>query len=752
MTEKDGPSSEYRTESVSRPGETPTAGVFACSGEYWTIGYGGKTFPLKDVKGLSYIQRLLRHPGEEFHALDLLGSASGDPSIASANVKHEDALPVGVTIRPGLTGDAGEMLDAQAKREYRSRLRELSEALEDQRERGNHERADQIESEMEFLSREFERATGRGGRDRRSGSNAERARLNVTRAIRAALEKISEQHAALGELLNRSVRTGSFCTYVPDPRHPVSWRFAAAEEAAAPAAPAHAEPLILRRAASSVREFTEGTAFVGRDAERATLLRLLEQARSGEGKIVLIGGPAGVGKTRIAAEIGAQASRTGFLTYAGACYDRDDSVPFIPFVEVLEAALAQATSIDAFRQALGDDAAELARLLPQLRRTFPEIPPPLELPPEQSRRILFDGFAKLIARVARSTPVLILLDDLHWADEGSLSLLNYLAQLVPQLPVLVVCTFRDFELRPDRTLAKSVDELNRLHLVERITLGGLPEREVAQMLRALSGREPPQAVVNLFYSDTEGNPFFVEELFLHLVEQGKLIDSAGEFRRDLKLADVDVPQSLRLLIGRRLARLKDPTQKTLATAAVIGRAFAFELLEAATGGDADSLLDCVEEAEKSGLISSTVQYPDARFQFAHELIRQTVVAGLSAPRRQRLHLDVADAIERLHANALEDQANDLAHHLWQAGAAADPERTVRYIAIAAKRAREQGALTETEGHCRQALTLLETMPQTPARDRQELEMRLALGQVLIATRGYASVETATAYDRASTLG
>ena len=187
----------------------------------------------------------------------------------------------------------------------------------------------------------------------------------------------------------------------------------------------------------------------------------------------------------------------------------------------------------------------------------------MELPPEQSRRNLFGAVAELLARNARNTPILMLLDDLHWADEATVSLLNYLAQLVRKMRVLIVGTYRDFQLAPSSPLTRTFNELIRLHLVERINLAGLPRDAVTAMLRALSGREPPELVARLFYTDTEGNPFFVEELFRHLVELGKLTDSAGEFRRDLKFSDLDVPQSLRLLIGRRLMRLSDSTQRRL---------------------------------------------------------------------------------------------------------------------------------------------------------------------------------------------
>src|SRR5262249_1669517 len=155
------------------------------------IGLGASRFPIRDIKGLGYIQRLLQHPGREFHALDLLKTADPGAIKKDTVVGPEEALPVGITIRRGLSGDAGEMLDAQAKSEYQCRLDELNELLEDQRERGSQERAEQIESEIDILKREIGRALGIAGRARRAGSNAERARLNVTRAIKTALEKIS---------------------------------------------------------------------------------------------------------------------------------------------------------------------------------------------------------------------------------------------------------------------------------------------------------------------------------------------------------------------------------------------------------------------------------------------------------------------------------------------------------------------------------------------------------------------------------
>ena len=626
------------------PKEQSQPAVFACKGEYWTIGYRHLEFTLRDAKGLSYIQRLLQHPGEEFHALDLVGGLGASAVSEGERVETpESSLPAGVSFRQGLSGDSGEMLDTQAKQEYRRRLVDLNREIEESRERGDADRADELQSEIDFLKTELSRAVGLGGRNRRAGSAAERARLNVTRAIRAALGKISEQHPTLGALLDNSLRTGSFCSCFPDPRTPVAWQFSV-ESTGVGREISQAEPIFSRHD-SFLHAFAEGAVFVGRDAECAMLLRSLEQARLGHGKMMLIEGAAGVGKTRLAAEIATEASRRGIQTLAGGCYDRGDPVPFIPFVEILEAVLAQTPNLRAFREARGGDAPEIARLVPQLRRSFPDVPPPAELPPEQSRRLLFGAFTGLVRRISHDAPALFLLDDLQWADEGTLLLLSHIAQYIPTLPVMIVGTFRDFGLDPTGQLTKTLDELISHHLVGRVKLRGLSESAVAEMLRALGGSEPPETIVKLFYSETEGNPFFVEELFKYLVEQGRLLDSEGQFCRDLQLNDDDVPQTLRLVIGSRLARLGEATVKALSTAAVIGRSFTFDLLVSATHSGADALLDCIEEGERAGLVTSTLEYPEVRFRFSHELIRQTVISQISVARRQRLHLDVAEALE-----------------------------------------------------------------------------------------------------------
>jgi tetratricopeptide (TPR) repeat protein len=455
---------------------------------------------------------------------------------------------------------------------------------------------------------------------------------------------------------------------------------------------------------------------VGRESERAELRRCLDQVGRGQGALVMIGGEPGVGKTRLAEELLLEARQRGLLSLTGHCNEMEGAPPYIPFVEILEAT-ARIVPREAFREALGDAAPEVAKLMPELRRLFPDIAAPLELPPEQERRYLFNSVQEFLERAARVQPLFLVWEDLHWGDDATLLLLQHIAQRLHEMPVLIVGTYRDVELDVARPLARALRELTRQRLTERLTLKRLPEEDVSAMLRALSGQEPPDALVQVVYRETEGNPFFVEEVFQHLAEEGKLFDAEGRWQSDLRVSELDVPEGVRLVIGQRLERVCPECRRVLTTAAVIGRGFSFELLEGLGDVEADALLDAVDEAERAHLITSTADGPEARFTFAHELIRQTLVSGLSLPRRQRRHLRVAEAMERLYARALEEHATDLAYHLYQAGAAADPKKTVRYLALAGDQAMKAAAFEDALRHYERALSL---QPADDQRGRADL--------------------------------
>jgi class 3 adenylate cyclase/tetratricopeptide (TPR) repeat protein len=468
----------------------------------------------------------------------------------------------------------------------------------------------------------------------------------------------------------------------------------------------------------------ERTPFVGREAERAELRRCLDQVAGGHGALVMIGGEPGVGKTRLAEEVMAEARLRGLLTLTGHCYEMEGASPYIPFVEIVEAS-SRLVSSEALRSALGDSAPEVAKLMPELRRTFPDIPSPPDLPPEQERRYLFNGMRDFLARGSQVQPMFLLVDDLHWADDSTLLLLQHIAQQLHEMPLLLVGTYRDVELEVARPLARALRELTRQRLVNRLSLRRLPEAGVEAMLRALSGQDPTAPLVQAIYSETEGNPFFVEEVFKHLVEEGKLFDAKGRWRSDLSIDELEVPEGVRLVVGERLERVGEQCRRALTTAALIGRRFSFQLLEAMGELDPDALLDAVDEAERAQLILAAEDGPDARFTFAHELIRQTLMSGISMPRRQRLHLRVAEAMERVYTAAPEEHAADLAHHLYHAGTAAEWQKTVHYMTLAGHQALAAAGYEEAIRLFQIALQSLDATRE-PSRS-QRCALLLALG-------------------------
>lgn len=294
---------------------------------------------------------------------------------------------------------------------------------------------------------------------------------------------------------------------------------------------------------------TGRTPFVGREAERAELRRLVTQVQSGAGALVMVGGEPGVGKTRLAEELTVRCAREGFLTFTGHCYEAAGAAPYIPIVETFEQALARAAGPTAFRQFLGDEAPEIAKLVPKLRQACPDIAPALELPAEQERRYLFNAVWDVLARTAAAQPTLLVLDDIHWADEPTMLLIQHCAERLAEVPVLMVGLYRDSELDAGRPLSRTFEELIRRRLAVRIPLARLSETAVGAIVAGLAGQEPPAGLVEVIYAGTEGNPFFTEEVFKHLSEEGRLFDSDGRFRADLSVEDLDVPDSVRLVVS-----------------------------------------------------------------------------------------------------------------------------------------------------------------------------------------------------------
>jgi eukaryotic-like serine/threonine-protein kinase len=437
----------------------------------------------------------------------------------------------------------------------------------------------------------------------------------------------------------------------------------------------------------------ERTPFVGRDAESTELTRLLDQMLTGHGGFVLLGGEPGVGKTRLARELMATARRRGCLGLTGHCYEMEGAPPFMPFVEIVEQSVRMLPQ--AVRAAMGDLAPEIAAMVPSLRRTYNDIPPLGEVPADQQRRLIFGAFLDYMRRATQKSPCVFLLDDLHWADDATLQLLQHVAPQLATMRVLIVGTYRDVELDVRRPFAKTLESLLRQRLATRIALRRLQESSVQELLTKMGGSAPPSGLVTAVFRETEGNPFFIEEVYQHLSEEGKLFDGSGGWKADLRVDTIEVPEGVRLVIGRRLDRLGEQARTVLTAGAVIGRTFPLDLLQAVVSLSDDAVFDALEEAERAQLVATDASHRIVRYGFVHELIRTTLVTTLSLPRRQRLHLKVADALEQLRAASLESHASVLAHHLYQAGAAAETGRTAQFLLLAGRRALAAGAFEET---------------------------------------------------------
>jgi hypothetical protein len=588
---------------------------------------------------LVHLTQLLRSPGIELHALDLVrgsatGSRAGRDAEATVTLKGQVRE---ADLQVGNLGDAGEWLDKQAKASYRRRLAELREELQAAKALGRIDQAEATEREIDALMAELAHASGLGGRDRRAASAAERARQSVSRAIKLSVDKITGHLPELGHHLALSIKTGTYCCYTPEPHMVITWDFTGREWDLAISSQdcAHGNGGTSCCASAPPDMQAEArlaplpqTAFVNRQQETTLLRGLVDRAHHGHGAIVLLGGSMGVGKTRLAIEVARYASEQGFRCVTGHCYEREEPCPYLPFAEILETALAQAPSPEMFRRWLGDSAAELAVIAPRLRRIFPDIPTPPALPPQQMQRSLFQSLTEYLAWASRQTPLFLLLDDLQWADEPTLALVHYLATRVGQMSMVIVGTYRDSPLDTNPALSRTLEELLRLGL-RPLTLAGLSHEAVRQMLQNLSHREPPQHLVHVIFAETQGNPFLVEELYRHLVAEGKVLDEAGAFHDHVSVAEIGVPDNIRLVLERRLQRLGEEARAVLTAAVAIAPCFGFKLLQMLQDHAAlDGLLIALEQVQRMGLFVSTADGQDARFAFAHELVRQTLLATI----------------------------------------------------------------------------------------------------------------------------
>jgi tetratricopeptide (TPR) repeat protein len=438
---------------------------------------------------------------------------------------------------------------------------------------------------------------------------------------------------------------------------------------------------------------------VARDGELVRLTAILDAVASGVGRAVFLAGEPGVGKTRLAQEVTLAGRNRAFLVASGSCYEADQSVPYYPFLEALSALLAQAP--EAIRSSVPERWQQVLRLLPNQDWT----PVPSNDTQDEQLR-LFWAVTEFVLALADLSPVAILIDDLHWSDASSLALFEHLARHTRTHPVLLLGTYRDVEVGRLHPLERTLLNLGRQRLMERVAVKRLTESGTAALMASTVGTDKfSPDFSGLVYRRTDGNPFFVEEVLRALVERGDVYRENGQWERR-GLEEIEVPESVRSVIGQRLSRLTESTQEVLRDAAVLGLSFGFGDLQSITDRPETEVESAVEEAKSVALLRESG--PD-HYAFNHALTQQALYEELSLRRKRRLHLAAAASLEQLPEAERRKRASELARHLLQGD---DLEAALPYALLAGDQAAAVFAHFEAQEQFRMAAELAADLDDT----------------------------------------
>jgi DNA-binding SARP family transcriptional activator len=473
--------------------------------------------------------------------------------------------------------------------------------------------------------------------------------------------------------------------------------------------------------------------FAGRDLELAELMAGLDDAFAGRGRLFMLAGEPGIGKSRLADELAIRARGRGAQVLSGRCWEAGGAPAYWPWVQALRSHLRE-SDLDALQSQLGRGGTELAAILPELRELLPDLPAVQGPDSEGARFRLFEAVASFLRNAVSSQPLILVLDDLHAADAPSLLLLRFLAGELAGAPIMIVGCYRDTEVGAD--LAEALAELSREATVRRVVLRGLGRGDTSRLLELTMGQAPADELAERVHAETEGNPLFAAEI-------GRLIASAGS---DEQFPDqLPLPEGVREAIGLRLQRQSEECRELLTLASVVGREFGLDALERASGLQEEDLLELLEEAAAARLIGD-VPGAGARLRFSHILVRDTLYEGLPAPRRLRLHRAVGETLETLYRRDPDPHLAELAHHYLQAGSLA-AEKAIEYAERAGDRTASQHAYEEAARHYSSALRVLETTGSADA--SRTCELLLSRGEVL--SRAGSGQEAKQVLLRAATL-
>ena len=466
-----------------------------------------------------------------------------------------------------------------------------------------------------------------------------------------------------------------------------------------------------------------GTFLVGREPDVDRLTAALERT-GGEGRqAVFVGGEPGIGKTTLVATFARDAHRQGSRVLYGRC-DEELGLSYQPFAEALSGFIADAPRAELVAH-VAAHGGELARLAPELSRRLPDTPAPPVTDPQADRYRLFDAITSLLTTAAEGAPVVLILEDLHWAAPPTLVLLRQLLRATAAAPVLFLGTYRHTDIGPDHPLTQTLADLHREPAVDRLLLGGLDEDGVAAFVQVAGGVEPVGDNIPLtraLHAHTSGNPFFVGQLLRHLGETGATFRREGSWSYYADIEDMGIPEGVREVVGRRLRRLSEPAREALRWGSVIGAEFSLDVLELAGGlRDMEAVLDAVDEAVGAHLV---VELGSGRYGFSHALVRDTIYAELTRTRRAHWHRRVGEALESLPVDDAQ-RLPALVHHFAAAATAGGAARSADYAVAAARQAFAQSAWEDAVAFLERGLDALAAVDRPDLGRRCDLLLMVA---------------------------
>jgi DNA-binding winged helix-turn-helix (wHTH) protein len=474
------------------------------------------------------------------------------------------------------------------------------------------------------------------------------------------------------------------------------------------------------RASASPGDFRRSI-FVERDNELAALYAAFERTLSGTPQLVLVAGEPGIGKTRLLEEFALTTRDDGAVVLLGRAIEGEGAPAFWPWVQIIRTCV-DISDADTLPRALGPLASSLLTMVPELSEQLPDLPPPPELDPDQARFRLFDAVAALLSRAASERPLVVLLDDLHRADTASTKLLQFATREIRDAPILFIGTYRDAELPPESSRAKTLSDLAREEPTRCIHLRGLTLDGVEEFVHHSAPQQhaAPDSLVTALYDQTGGNPFFLTQVVHLLAAEGRLDGFGSDTSWKLHL-----PGGIRDAVARQLDGLPPATRRALAVAAVAGREFESPVVASASDSNPATTAGHLEPALEARIVT-TVPGHVSRYCFAHVLLRDCIYDALPTLDRVHLHERIAEALEQFHAGHLAPRAAELAYHYYEAIPSAGTDRAIAYSLEAARWADSRLAYEAVPEHYRRALILLGHL--TPPNPLEQGKLLITLGE------------------------